>query len=104
VVEVVAAVRKFFAIEECAQRWGSSRWTITRLADKGLIKTLPFGSRRLIPAAEVERIEREGLPASPRKSKSHSTPTKKGRTDSGSRKNLRQRVVAPVAVAQMEAR
>jgi hypothetical protein len=64
--------KKFFAIEECTQRWGLSRWTVIRRADEGAIKTVYFGSRRLIPAPEVERIEREGLPA-PRKTKTGGT-------------------------------
>ncbi len=102
-VEVVAAVKKFFGIDECAQRWDSSRWTITRLADKGLIKTLYFGSRRLIPAAEVERIEREGLSFSTRKPRARRTRTKNVRNESSRRKNLR-RVMPRAAVAQLEAR
>lgn len=101
-VEIVAAVKKFFGIDECAQRWDSSRWTITRLADKGLIKTLYFGSRRLIPAAEVERIEREGLSASSRKTRMRSARAKKTPTKSSRGRSLPR--VVPRASAQVEAR
>lgn len=54
--------KTFFSVENLVKRWGLSRWTISRRADEGFIRTVYFGSRRLVPADEVARIDRDGLP------------------------------------------
>jgi hypothetical protein len=41
---------------------GVSNWTWRRLADRGIIRTIYIGARRLVPNDEVERIQREGVP------------------------------------------
>jgi hypothetical protein len=51
-------------INKAARQFQRSKATITRLIDEGSIATIPWTGKkttRLIPLAEVERIEREGL-------------------------------------------
>jgi excisionase family DNA binding protein len=45
---------------ETADETGVSSLTLRRLADKGYLRTVTIGARRLIPAEEVERLVREG--------------------------------------------
>ncbi len=39
-----------------------SHWTWRRLVKYGLVRSIRIGSRVLVPAEEVERIKREGVP------------------------------------------
>ncbi len=45
---------------------GISHWTWRRLVKAGLVNGICVGSRTLIPAAELERIKREGVPVARR--------------------------------------
>ena len=58
--------RRAFGLHEFAYIFGISRETAKRFARIGVLKTITVGGRRLVPAAEVERIEKEGL-GTPRK-------------------------------------
>ena len=53
-------------IEQLATEMGVSVFTVYRLARKGLVKTIWMGSRKIVPAHEVERLRLEGAPT-PRK-------------------------------------
>lgn len=53
--------RTAFSISEVAGRWGVSSFTLRRFIWRGLLQTFNVGSRQLIPAAEVARVERDGL-------------------------------------------
>jgi hypothetical protein len=55
-----------FSIDDLAERWGMSPFTIRRLIDGDHLRTITIGARRLIPAEEVRRAEVEGCGA-PRK-------------------------------------
>lgn len=57
----IEAERSAFSFKELAGRLGVSPWTLRRAAARGQLLTIRIGSRRLIPAAEKERILREGL-------------------------------------------
>jgi len=58
--------RRAYGLQEFADTFGISRESAKRFARIGILKTITLGSRRLVPAAEVERIEKEGL-GSPRR-------------------------------------
>ena len=47
--------------KQVAASFGTSYDTFFRAAKAGRIKTIRFGKRLYVPAAEIERIEREGL-------------------------------------------
>ncbi len=53
--------RTAFSISEAASRWGISPFTIRRFIYRGLLNTFNVGSRRLITAAELARVEKDGL-------------------------------------------
>lgn len=57
-----------FTTDQVADRFLVSRSDVAYWCRAGLIKTLPRNGRRrwLIPAEEVERLEREGTPPSRR--------------------------------------
>jgi len=46
---------------ELSRESGLSIWTYRRLADRGLIRTINIGARRLVPMEECERIRTEGV-------------------------------------------
>jgi len=48
------------SINDFCNRIGIARSTFYGLANEGKIKTIAIGRRRLVPAAEVERIMAEG--------------------------------------------
>jgi hypothetical protein len=48
-------------LRQVAASFGSSFDTFYRAAKAGRIKTIRFGKRLFVPAAEIERISREGL-------------------------------------------
>lgn len=54
---------------------GVSTYTLRRLADKGYLRTVTIGARRLIPAEEVERLVREGA-GQPRRRRTALGPSK----------------------------
>lgn len=60
--------RHAFGFSEFAEMFGISRDSAKRAWKRGDLATITVGGRRLIPLAEVERIEREGL-GIPRKRK-----------------------------------
>jgi excisionase family DNA binding protein len=61
-------LKTLFGIGETAQRFGISKDSLRRASDAGEIRTVTLGGRRLIPLAEIERIERDGF-GTPRKRK-----------------------------------
>jgi hypothetical protein len=54
--------RTAFSLSEAAAHWGVSPFTLRRFIARGLLRTFNIGSRILVPAAELGRVEREGLP------------------------------------------
>ncbi len=55
------AARRAYTLHEVAMMFGLSKDSIKRRARDGGIRTILLGNRRLVPAGEVDRIEREGL-------------------------------------------
>ena len=53
--------KRAFGLPEFAQMFSISRDTAKRLAIAGTLHTIKVGRRRLVPIAEIERIERDGL-------------------------------------------
>jgi hypothetical protein len=49
------------AISQTAKRWGTSPDTVRRAIEAGYLQSIYILGRRLIPIAEIERAEREGL-------------------------------------------
>lgn len=47
--------------QNAARRWDTAVHTLKRAESHGLIRTIQFGDRSIIPPAEVARIDREGL-------------------------------------------
>jgi len=47
--------------QSAARRWNCSVHTLKRAESHGMIKTIQFGDRSIIPPAEVARIDNEGL-------------------------------------------
>lgn len=66
-------LQAFFGIPSLAIRWEISKDTIVRAVKRGELKTVYLCGRRMVPATEVERIERDGLGNGRRK------PAKKGK-------------------------
>jgi excisionase family DNA binding protein len=50
-------------LAEASRFLGVSIFTLRRLADAGAIKTVNIGARRLVPAAELERVTQQGAGA-----------------------------------------
>jgi predicted site-specific integrase-resolvase len=48
-------------LKAVAQSFGASYDTFFRAYQAGKIKVLRFGKRLIVPASEIERLEREGL-------------------------------------------
>lgn len=53
--------RTLFGFHEVGQRWGVSPWTVRRAVDRGELRSINIGARRLIPLIELERAERDGV-------------------------------------------
>lgn len=53
--------RRAVGFSEFAEMFGISRDAAKRLAKNGLLRTIYVGGRRLIPMAEVERVEQQGV-------------------------------------------
>lgn len=49
----------FFSITKAAKVLGLDRGTVVRAIEKGQIKTVEIGARRLIPQKEIERLTGE---------------------------------------------
>ena len=64
---------QLFGIAHGALTMGVSKDTVRRLADKGEIRTVYVGARRLIPASEIERVISLGAGPRSRKGKSKAT-------------------------------
>jgi len=60
------------SIQQAANTWGVSVYTVRRLAAAGLVRTVRVGRRRLVSESEIERIIATGVPSAV-------TPTKAGR-------------------------
>lgn len=56
-------MKKPFTKREVAAALGVSPSTIDRAHSQGLIRVVNFGRRRVVPADEVERLLRDGLPS-----------------------------------------
>jgi len=54
--------RRAYGIGTVAEAFELSRDSVKRHVRNGSIKSIRFGGRILIPASEVDRLEREGLP------------------------------------------
>jgi excisionase family DNA binding protein len=53
--------KRAFSLGEFALMFSISRDTVKRFVTAGALRTIKLGGRRLVPLAEIERIEREGL-------------------------------------------
>jgi excisionase family DNA binding protein len=53
--------RRAFGIGEVAAMYGVSADTIVRLTRTGQLRSFMLGGRRLVPLAEIERLEQEGF-------------------------------------------
>jgi excisionase family DNA binding protein len=66
---------QLISIREASTLLGVSTFTLRRLADKGLLKTINIGSRRLISGEEIERLAREGAGRPRRRKIAAATPS-----------------------------
>lgn len=57
-----------FRPKVAAERLGISLTQLRRLVRDGRIGTVPWGSKRMVPAAEVRRLARDGIPDATRRS------------------------------------
>jgi len=53
--------RALYSIDRASKRWDVSPFLVRRRISMGDLKSVTIGGRRLIPASEVERVEREGV-------------------------------------------
>jgi excisionase family DNA binding protein len=51
------------SIQQAANTWGVSVYTVRRLAAAGLVRTVTVGRRRLVSENEIERIVATGVPS-----------------------------------------
>jgi excisionase family DNA binding protein len=51
------------SIQQAANTWGVSVYTVRRLAAAGSVRTVRVGRRRLVPDSEIERIIATGVPS-----------------------------------------
>jgi len=49
------------SFDDTSKRLKISKPTLRRLADKGALRTITIGARRLIPELEIQRVIREGV-------------------------------------------
>jgi excisionase family DNA binding protein len=52
--------KQLFSVQETAERWGVSSFTVRRLIDSGELRSVTIAARRLVPISEIERCEVEG--------------------------------------------
>jgi excisionase family DNA binding protein len=50
------------SIQQAANTWGVSVYTVRRLAAAGLVRTVRVGRRRLVSESEIDRIVATGVP------------------------------------------
>jgi excisionase family DNA binding protein len=66
------------SIQQAANTWGVSVYTVRRLAAAGLVRTVTVGRRRLVSESEIERIVATGVPsAATSKNPGQSAPRKR---------------------------
>jgi excisionase family DNA binding protein len=66
------------SIQQAANAWGVSVYTVRRLAASGLVRTVTVGRRRLVSESEIERIIATGVPlAATRRNARQSVPRKR---------------------------
>jgi excisionase family DNA binding protein len=53
--------RRGETLSEVAKSFGVSYDTVWRAAKNGSLSTIRLGNRIIVPAAEIERVEREGF-------------------------------------------
>lgn len=54
--------KRAFGLAEFAMMFDISKDSAKRLATAKLLHTILIGGRRVVPIAEIERIERDGIP------------------------------------------
>lgn len=60
---VVVPEKRFLSVAEAARRLGVSRnETMDQLIDTKALRTVVIGDKRKVPASEIDRADREGLP------------------------------------------
>ena len=64
--------KTLFGYSEVGKRWGISPWTVRRAVDRGELKAINIGARRMISLTEIQRAEQFGI-GSPRRRKSAGT-------------------------------
>jgi excisionase family DNA binding protein len=52
--------KQLLSIQETAERWGVSPFTVRRLIDAGDLRSVTIAARRLVPLPEIERCELAG--------------------------------------------
>ena len=55
------AERTLYGFAEIGKRWGVSPWTVRRAVERGELKAVNIGARRLIALAEIQRAEQFGI-------------------------------------------
>jgi predicted site-specific integrase-resolvase len=66
------------SIQQAANTWGVSVYTVRRFAASGLVRTVTVGRRRLVSDNEIERIVATGVPsAAARRNAGQSVPRKR---------------------------
>jgi len=53
--------RWFYSVADLARAWDVSTVTVRKYIDRGDLRSVTIGTRRLVPADEVRRVEFEGL-------------------------------------------
>lgn len=53
---------KLIRIEQASSSIGVSHWTLRSWARQGRVKTVKLGHLRLVPAEELDRIAKHGIP------------------------------------------
>jgi hypothetical protein len=67
------SAKKLISFYEASDRLGVSYWTLWRGAEAGFFKTVYVGSRRMIPEAELARIEEYGFGGRKRRARQESS-------------------------------
>jgi excisionase family DNA binding protein len=55
------AEKQLWSVQETAERWSVSPFTVRRLIDSGELRSVTIRARRLVPVSEIERCEMEGV-------------------------------------------
>lgn len=70
------------SIQQAANTWGVSVYTVRRLAAAGFVRTVTVGRRRLVSENEIERIVAMGVPSSATRKSAGQTISRKQRGES----------------------